>query len=77
MSKQIVIRLPDDLIEFVDDLIEAGVGRSRASIVTRALECERRRVVAARDAETLTRTGPDSELVGLAEYVVSRLSSLA
>ena len=33
-----------------------------------ALERERRRVLAARDAEILTRTGPDPELTGLAEH---------
>jgi Arc/MetJ-type ribon-helix-helix transcriptional regulator len=77
MSKQIAVRLPDDLVEFVDDLVEAGVGRSRAGIVTRALERERRRTVAARDAEILVRTGPDPELAGLAEYTAGRPSSLA
>jgi hypothetical protein len=39
-------------------------------VVTRALERERRRIVAARDAEILARTGPDPELVGLAERAV-------
>ena len=77
MSKQIAVRLPDDLVEFVDDLVEAGVGRSRAGIVTRALERERRRAVAARDAEILARAGPDPELAGLAEYAAGRPSSLA
>ncbi|HEY3758832.1 MAG TPA: hypothetical protein VGL37_03675 [Solirubrobacteraceae bacterium] len=74
MSKQIAVRLSDDLVEFVDDLVEAGVGRSRAGVVTRALERERRRAVAARDAEILARTGPDPELAGLAEYAAGRPS---
>jgi Arc/MetJ-type ribon-helix-helix transcriptional regulator len=77
MSKQIAVRLPDDLVEFVDDLVEAGVGRSRAGVVTRALERERRRAVAARDAEILARTGSDPELAGLAEYAAGRPSALA
>ncbi len=77
MSKQIAVRLPDDLVDFVDDLVEAGVGRSRAGVVTRALERERRRAVAARDVEILARTGPDPELAGLAEYAAGRPSSLA
>ena len=37
-------------------------------MVSRALERERRRVVAVRDAEILAGTGPDPELAGLAEY---------
>jgi Arc/MetJ-type ribon-helix-helix transcriptional regulator len=77
MSKQIAVRLPDELVEFVDELVESGAGRSRAMVVTRALERERRRVIAARDAEILVRTGPDPELVGLAEYAANRPSQLA
>ncbi len=68
MSKQIAVRLPDDLVEFVDAIVSSGAERSRAAVVTRALERERRRVVAARDAEILARTGPDPELAGLAEH---------
>jgi Arc/MetJ-type ribon-helix-helix transcriptional regulator len=76
MSKLIAVRLPDDLIEFVDDLIAAGVGSSRADIVIRALEREHRRAVAARDPEILARLGPDPELAGLAEYAAGRHCSL-
>jgi Arc/MetJ-type ribon-helix-helix transcriptional regulator len=68
MSKQIAIRLPDDLVAFVDELVESGRDRSRAGVVTRALERERRRVVATRDAAILAGTGSDSELEGLAGY---------
>ena len=68
MSKQIAVRLADDLVEFVDEIVGTGRERSRAAVVTRALERERRRVIAARDAEILARTGPDPELAGLAEH---------
>jgi Arc/MetJ-type ribon-helix-helix transcriptional regulator len=68
MSKQIAVRLPDDLVDFVDGVVSSGDGRSRAAVVTRALERERRRALAARDAEILARTGPDPELRGLAEH---------
>lgn len=70
MSKQIAVRLPDDLVDFVDETVSSGAGRSRAAVVTRALERERRRAIAARDAEILARMGPDPDLVGLAEYAV-------
>ena len=69
MSKQIAVRLPDDLVEFVDGLVETGAGRSRAAVVAGALERERRRTLAARDAAILARTGPDPELAGLPEHV--------
>jgi Arc/MetJ-type ribon-helix-helix transcriptional regulator len=77
MSKQIAVRLPDDLVEFVDTAIASGEARSRASMVTRALERERRRAIAARDAEILARTGSDPELAGLAEHVAGLPSALA
>ena len=69
MSKQIAVRLPDDLVAFVDELVETGAGRSRAAVVAGALERERRRMLAARDAAILARTGPDPELAGLAEHI--------
>jgi Arc/MetJ-type ribon-helix-helix transcriptional regulator len=77
MSKQIAVRLPDDLVDFVDEIVDSGAGRSRAAVVTRALERERRRVVAARDAQILACTGPDPELAGLAEHAAGRPSELA
>lgn len=69
MSKQIAVRLADDLVEFVDEVVGSGQQRSRAAVVTRALERERRRMIAARDAEILAATGPDPGLAGLAEHV--------
>jgi Arc/MetJ-type ribon-helix-helix transcriptional regulator len=68
MSRQIAVRLPDELVEFVDEVVDSGADPSRAAVVARALERERRRVIAARDAAILARTGPDPELAGLAEY---------
>jgi Arc/MetJ-type ribon-helix-helix transcriptional regulator len=68
MSKQIAVRLPDDLVKFVDEVVESGKQRSRAAVVTRALERERRRTIATRDAEILAASGPDPELAGLAEH---------
>jgi hypothetical protein len=77
MSKQIAVRLPEALVEFVDEIVDAGEARSRATVVTRALERERRRVVAAHDAEILVHTGPDPELAGLAEYAAGMHTPLA
>jgi Arc/MetJ-type ribon-helix-helix transcriptional regulator len=77
MSRQIAVRLPDDLVDFVDEIVGSGSGRSRAAVVTQALERERRRVVAARDAEILARSGPDPQLAGLAEHAAGLASELA
>jgi Arc/MetJ-type ribon-helix-helix transcriptional regulator len=68
MSKQIAVRLSDELVEFVDEIVKSGRARSRAAVVARALERERRRLAAERDAEIFAASGPDPELAGLAEY---------
>jgi Arc/MetJ-type ribon-helix-helix transcriptional regulator len=70
MSKQIAVRLPDELVEFVDTIVGSGRERSRAAVVSRALERERRRVAAERDAVILAEAGPDPELAGLAQHIV-------
>jgi antitoxin MazE3 len=68
MSKQIAVRLPDQLVEFVDEMVGSGRHASRAAVVASALERERRRIIAARDAEILAASGPDPDLAGLAEF---------
>lgn len=72
VSKQIAVRLPDHLVAFVDDAVAAGSERSRAAVVTRALEREQRRLIASRDAEILAREGPDPEFARLADYAATR-----
>lgn len=71
VSKQIAVRLPDEIASFVDAEVAAGRAPSRAAVVTRALERDRRRRLALADVEILTRTGgsndPD-DLDALAEY---------
>jgi antitoxin MazE3 len=72
MSKRIALRLPEELVELVDDIVRSGSQRSRSAVVARALERERRRAIAARDVEILARSVPDPELGGLAEYAAGR-----
>ncbi len=69
MSKQIAVRLPDDIVDFVDGLVSQGKAKSRAVVVTRALERERRRAVAARDVAILAQAGEDPEMDSLARHV--------
>lgn len=73
MSKQIAVRLPDELVAFIDGVVESGSERSRAAVVTRALERERRRLIAARDADVLAKAGPDHELDALAGHALQQL----
>jgi Arc/MetJ-type ribon-helix-helix transcriptional regulator len=72
MSKQIAVRLPDDLVDFVDEVVGSGAEPSRAAVVTRALARERRRAIAARDAEIYARLGEDPQLDGLAEHAAKQ-----
>jgi Arc/MetJ-type ribon-helix-helix transcriptional regulator len=67
---EIAVRLPDDLVEFVDELVH-GDAPSRAAVVARALRRERRQAAAARDAAILTRTEPDADLNRLAEHAAT------
>jgi Arc/MetJ-type ribon-helix-helix transcriptional regulator len=50
MSTQIAVRLSDDIVAFLDKQVSSGAAASRAMVVTRALERERRREAAERDA---------------------------
>lgn len=70
MSKQIAVRLPDDLVDFVDTVVGSGRERSRAAVVSRALERERRRMRAEQDAAILAADGPDPDLADLAGHTV-------
>jgi Arc/MetJ-type ribon-helix-helix transcriptional regulator len=59
MSRQLTVRLRDDLVEFIDQRVEHGAARSRAAVVVAALHRERRREIAERDAEILARSKGD------------------
>ena len=61
MSKQIAVRLPDDVVEFIDGEVRGRHVASRAAFVQVALERERRRVLADRDAALLSRQPGDLE----------------
>jgi len=67
MTKQIAVRLPDELVSFIDHVVEEGGAASRAELVFRALERERRRLIAERDIALLTAAVPD-DLEGIDEY---------
>jgi Arc/MetJ-type ribon-helix-helix transcriptional regulator len=71
MSTQIAIRLPDELVEFLDDLVKSGRATSRAAAVARALERERRRQTAERDAAILARSGADADMDSIAHHAAA------
>lgn len=62
MSTQITVRLPDQAVAFLDAQVAAGAATSRAALVARAIERERRAVLAERDAAIYAATGDDADL---------------
>jgi hypothetical protein len=66
MTTQIAVRLPDDLVAYVDTLVSQGAG-SRATVVTRALNLYQQQLSGERDARILEESGDYDdfdELVG-------------
>lgn len=71
MSKQIAVRLPDQLVDQIDALIAEGAVASRASLVERALEREFRRRLYEREIQVLTalqESGEPDEFEELARW---------
>jgi Arc/MetJ-type ribon-helix-helix transcriptional regulator len=56
MSTQIAVRLPDELVAYVDEVVASGAG-SRAAVVTRALRVYQQQLQAERDARILEDVG--------------------
>ena len=68
MGKQLTVRLPDDLVEFIDGRVKHGEASSRAAVVAAAVDRERRRELAVRDAVILAGTGDVDDLDELAAF---------
>jgi Arc/MetJ-type ribon-helix-helix transcriptional regulator len=68
VTTQIAVRLPDRLVEFLDDMVERGEAQSRAEIVKKALMKYERQVLAERDAEVYRTTPDDPDMMALAEW---------
>jgi predicted transcriptional regulator len=77
MTTQIAVRLPDDVVKWLDRQVAEGRTRSRASAVERALRHEIRRQIYARDAEIYAslkdKEDPD-DLEGLAAWAAKHSS---
>ncbi|WP_110007685.1 ribbon-helix-helix domain-containing protein [Geodermatophilus normandii] len=67
MSTQIAVRLPEELVAFIDQLVADGRAPSRAAVVSQALRRQQRREIAARDAAILAADSEADDLDTLAE----------
>lgn len=71
MSTQIAVRLPDEMVAFLDRSVSEGRAPSRAALVARALEREMRRLAAERDVEILHATGHDEDMEAFVAWASS------
>ncbi|MBK6956473.1 MAG: hypothetical protein IPH27_13840 [Actinomycetales bacterium] len=72
MSTQIAVRLPDDLVAFLDASVKSGVAPSRAALVARAVEREMRRQRAEGDVAILRSAGAADDLDDLVAWSAIR-----
>lgn len=68
MSTQIAVRLPDDLVTYLDGAVAAGRAKSRAELVARLIARDERRQRAESELERLVRDHllPDEEMLAIA-----------
>ena len=71
MTTQITVRLPDEMVLFMDRSIAAGETQSRATMVASALEREMRRRAAEADAAILRAQGPHDDLDGMVAWAAT------
>lgn len=61
MNQQVTVRLPEELVAFMDRQMHEGRATSRAAVVAAAIERERRREIGERDAAILAAAGSDDD----------------
>ncbi len=76
MTTQITVRLPDDAVAFIDAQVALGAAPSRAALVARAVERERRALIAERDAAIYAATGDDADLGAFTSAAASSTPNL-
>ncbi len=73
MSTQIAVRLPDEMVAFLDRTVAAGKAPSRAALVAAAVEREMRRQAAAQDVQVLREHGTADGLDDLVQWSSTHL----
>lgn len=73
MRTQIAVRLPDEMVAFLDRTVAAGKAPSRAALVAAAVEREMRRQAAEQDVQVLRERGPADDLDDLVQWTSSHL----
>ncbi len=73
MSTQIAIRLPDEMVAFLDRTVASGEASSRTAAVASAVEREMRRLLAEQDARVLQRQGSTDDLDDLVRWTTAHV----
>lgn len=73
VSTQIAVRLPDDMVAFLDRAVADGLAASRAALVASAVEREMRRLLAERDERVLRHEGSADDLDDLVRWTASHV----
>ena len=63
VSRPIPVRLDDDDIEVLDQLVRLGLAADRSDAIKRGIDRDRRRLASMRDVAVYTRSGEDLDLV--------------
>jgi Arc/MetJ-type ribon-helix-helix transcriptional regulator len=71
MTTQIAVRLPDEMVRFLDRSVASGKAASRAALVAAALEREMRLQAAQQDVQTLKKKGTADDLDELVSWSVA------
>ena len=77
VSTQIAVRLPDEMVAFLDRSVAAGRASSRAALVASALEREMRRQAAEQDVRILREQGVADDLDDLVQWTSGHLDAEA
>ncbi len=76
MTTQIAVRLPDEIVEYIDRQVRDGRRKSRADLITRLLARELRRERAAEDVQRIIAdreaNGPDHDMDDLARWAAKQ-----
>lgn len=75
MTTQIAVRLPDEMVRFLDRVVAGGKAPSRAALVATAVEREMRRQAALEDVGILTARGTADDLDALVVWSVSQVET--
>ncbi len=73
MSTQIAVRLPEEMVAFLDKAVADGKATSRAALVSAAVEREMRRQAAETDASILRKAGAADDLDSLVNWTTNHI----